>query len=252
MQRIKALIIFLLIHSFVVSTYSQSNLYIGTKLGVNMGSPIPLEDIPDGAKGSIVPGYNLGFVFNYPVNRHFSFQIELGYCRKAAKFSTPIDSMPYTDKIHHPLYPEIVFEIETFFNGETHGMFDNYYFEMPLMMNYHFNNKWSISAGGYYSWLNASRTNATATGTAGFDPKIRNEILDFAQNTRKNDFGYLLGTQFKLKESIGLNMRFMYGAKSIFIDSYDKVEYSLNNLFAEFSVIYSIYPHLFREHNRKG
>lgn len=239
----KRLLIILLINSFFLTkSISQSTLFFGPKIGFNLGSPIPLNNIPDGANGSLIPGYNLGVFLNYPINKYFSFQLELGYCRKAAKFSTPIDSMPYTDKIHHPLYPDIVFEVETFFNGESHGMFDNYYFEMPIMLNYHFNKKWSISAGAYYSWLNVSHTNVTATGTAGYDPTKRTETLDFAQNTRENDLGYLFSTQYKSKKNIGFNLRLSYGTKSIFIDSYNKIDYSVNNLFAELSLTFSIYP----------
>lgn len=236
------ILLFLAVLYISLNTYAQERFSFGPKLGFNIGAPLPIGNVPEGAKGSPIAGHNLGLFFNYSIDKHFSFQLEALYNRKGAKFTTPIDSIPYTDRIPLPGNPDIVFNVETFFNGKAEGAFDNYYFELPLFVNLHFNDKWSINAGAYYGWLTETQTHALATGTAGYDPKIRVEPIDFAENTRKYDWGYMLGGQYSFKNHISINIRLSYGTQSIFVDGYDKIDYSLNNLFAQFAATYSFYP----------
>ena len=224
-------------------TYLPKMWSFGPKLGFNIGSPMPIGNVPKGAKGTPLACHNLGLFFNYAINKHLSVQMELLYSRKGAKFTTPIDSMPYTDHIQHPVYPEIVFDVETFFNGTAKGAFDNYYFEIPLMLNWHFANpKWSVCVGGYYSFLTETQTHAQATGTAGYDPTIKDEYIDFAENTRDYDSGVIVGGQYTFNNRISINMRISYGFESILVDSYSKIDYSLNNTFVQVAATYSFYP----------
>lgn len=224
---------------------AQERFSFGPKLGFNVGAPIPIGNIPKGAKGTPIAGNNLGFFGNYSINKHFSVQMEVLYTRKGAKFTSPIDSMPYNDK-KELMLPDgtiIVFNIETFFNGKFKGVFDNHYFEIPLLLNYHFKNlKWSVCIGGYYAWLTENHTNARAIGTAGYDPTIHDEYVDFAENTRKYDLGFMAGGQYTFNNKININLRVSYGMKSILNDNYTIVDYSLNNCFAQLAASYSFFP----------
>lgn len=224
---------------------AQERFSFGPKLGFNVGAPIPIGNIPKGAKGTPIAGNNLGFFGNYSINKHFSVQMEVLYTRKGAKFTSPIDSMPYNDK-KELMLPDgtiIVFNIETFFNGKFKGVFDNHYFEIPLLLNYHFKNlKWSVCIGGYYAWLTENHTNARAIGTAGYDPTIHDEYVDFAENTRKYDLGFMAGGQYTFNNKISINLRVSYGMKSILNDNYTIVNYSLNNCFAQLAASYSFFP----------
>ena len=83
------------------------NLTIGPKLGFNVGAPLPIGNIPKGAKGTPLACHNLGIFVNYKVSEKFNIQAEILYNRKGAQFTTPLDSMPYTDHMQHPLYPDI-------------------------------------------------------------------------------------------------------------------------------------------------
>jgi len=219
------------------------NLTIGPKLGFNVGAPLPIGNIPKGAKGTPLACHNLGVFVNYKLSEKFNIQAEILYNRKGAQFTTPLDSMPYTDHMQHPLYPDIWLDVETFFNGTAEGAFDNYYLEFPLLLSYKIGqSKWSVMAGGYYGWLAQTETHATAVGYVGYDPALREEVLDFAENTRSYDYGALIGTTFHASDRININMRISFGMESVFIDEYKKIDYSLHNMFAQFTASYSFIP----------
>lgn len=228
---------------FLLNYSSAQNLTIGPKLGFNIGAPLPLGNIPEGAKGTPLACHNLGVFVNYKISDKISFQTELLYNRKGAQFTTPLDSMPYTDRMQHPLNPDIWLDIETFFNGTAEGAFDNYHIEIPLLISYKIGqSKWAIMAGGYYSWLAQTETHATATGYAGYDPALREEVLDFAENTRGYDYGVIIGTTYNASDRININVRISFGMESVFVDDYEKITYSLNNMFAQFTASYSFIP----------
>ena len=173
MKGFLSLFLFLSIAGF---TYSQK-LFVGPKLGFNIGAPLPIGNIPKGAKGTPLACHNLGIFCKYKFSDKFSLQGELLYNRKGAQFVTPLDSMPFTDHIQHPILPDIWLNVETFFNGTAEGAFDNYYLEVPLLLSYKIgNSKWSINTGGYYGWLAQTETHAIAKGYAGYDPTERKKF----------------------------------------------------------------------------
>lgn len=233
--------------------FSQSQFTFGPKLGFNVGAPLPIGNVPKGAKGTPIAGHNLGLFCNYSINKHWSITMETVYSRKGAEFISPIDSMPYNDKQEFVLPNDsvIVFNVETFFNGEFKGVFDNYYLEIPILLNYHFKNiKWSVCLGLYYAWLTENHTNARAIGTAGYDPRIHDEYVDFAENTRKYDWGFMAGGQYTFNNKISINLRLSYGMKSVLLDSYDKVTYSLNNSFAQLAATYSFSSNIWKKKSK--
>ncbi|OFY07509.1 MAG: hypothetical protein A2W93_06335 [Bacteroidetes bacterium GWF2_43_63] len=222
---------------------SAQDVTIGPKIGFNIGAPLPLGNIPEGAKGTPLACHNLGVFVNYKISEKFSIQAEILYNRKGAHFTTPLDSMSYTDHMQHPLYPDVWLDVETFFNGTAEGAFDNYYLEFPLLLSYKIGqSKWSLMVGGYYGWLAQTETHATATGYVGYDPALREEVLDFAENTREYDYGALIGTTYKASDRIDINIRISFGMESVFVDDYEKIDYSLNNMFAQFTASYSFIP----------
>lgn len=240
----RVVVIIFIVSLFSIPVYSQKEFSFGPKLGFNIGSPIPIGNVPEGAKGTPIAGHNLGLFFNYSINKHFSVQIEALYTRKGSEFTSPVDSMPYNDSISYNL-PDttIIFIVETFFNGKFEGVFDNYYFELPILLNYHFNNiKWSLCFGGYYGWLTENHTFAQAIGTAGYDPAVRTNYVDFAENTRNYDWGLIVGGQYTFNNKISINLRLSYGMKSVLNDDYSIIDYSLNNCFAQLAATYSFFP----------
>ena len=104
---------YILILSVANISLAQS-FSVGTRVGVNIGSPVPFGNIPNGAGGNPIIGRNIGIVVEAELNEFYSIQFEVSMMRKACKFFTPLDSVEYIDRMQHPAFPDIVFEIETF------------------------------------------------------------------------------------------------------------------------------------------
>ncbi len=229
-----------------LSVQAQENgISFGPKIGINLGAPLPKGEMSEDAEGSPIIGHNLGIFLNIPIYKTLSFQIEGSFNRKGAKFKTPVDSIAFTEQMQHPVYPDVVFHVESFFSGEVEGAFDNFYLEVPVLLQYRFSasSKWKIEAGSYYAWLNKSNTHAKGTGTVGYDPTIREEEIDFKSDLRHYDWGMLGGFSYSIGESFLVNIRFSYGMVSIFKDNVDQID--TRNLFSQFSLQYHLFPRNF-------
>jgi hypothetical protein len=220
----------------------ENNISFGPKVGFNIGTPLPSGEISDDAEGKPIIGHNLGVYLNIPIYKNLNFQIEGSFNRKGAEFKTPVDSMEFTDYIQHPVYPDVVFEVKSFFNGIVEGAFDNFYLEIPVLLQYRISSssKWRIEAGSYYAWLNKTNTHGKGTGTVGYDPAVREEDIDFTADQRHYDWGMLGGVSYTIGKAFFVNLRFSYGMVSIFKDNVDKIE--TRNLFSQFSLQYQFFP----------
>ncbi len=220
----------------------ENSIAIGPKIGINLGAPLPKGEISEDAEGKPIIGHNLGVFVNIPIYKTLRFQIEGSLNRKGAEFFTPVDSVAFTEYIQHPVYPDVVFHVESFFSGDVEGAFDNFYLEIPVLLQYSFSpsSKWKIEAGSYYAWLNKTNTHAKGTGTVGYDPTIREEEIDFKSDLRHYDWGMLGGVSYSIGEAFFVNLRFSYGMISIFKDNIDQID--TRNLFSQFSLQYQFIP----------
>jgi hypothetical protein len=234
--------IIILILAFIANVALPQSFSVGPKLGINIGSPIPFGNIPEGAGGTPIIGRNIGLVFDFELNDNFGIQYEITMMRKACNFYTPLDSVAYIDKIQHPFYPDIVFEVETFFNGEARGAFDNFYIEQSLIHNLKISEKLDIAFGVFSAWLQHSKTTATGKGRVGFNPEEIEESLDYASYMRTWDYGLKAGMQYELRKQIDINVRISYGLESVFTDNFNLFQYPINNTFLEMAVCYKLFP----------
>jgi hypothetical protein len=237
----KKYLIYILLISLASASFAQS-FSVGTKVGVNIGSPVPFGNIPNGAGGNPIIGRNLGIVIETELNDFYSIQFEISMMRKACNFFTPLDSVEYIDRMQHPAFPDVVFEIETFFNGEAKGAFDNFYIEQSLIHNFRLTEKLDIALGVYSAWLQHSNTTATGIGSVGYDPNIIEETLDYANNMREWDYGFKAGIRYRMLKQIELGLRLSYGLESVFVDSFSLFKHPVNNTFLETTVCYKLFP----------
>jgi len=209
----------------------------GFFLGGNLGSPISTT-IPEGASGKPIPGLNLGAFAGYEFSENFRIEIAVNYANFSSQFNTPLDSMPYIDKIPHPIYPDIVFEIETFFNGTAIGTFSNTYIQKSLSQYFKLSDNLEILIGTYTAMLLRSNSFANATGTVGFDPKTIEEKMDFSQYTRKLDAGINIGISYWFGKHMNIEPKITCGFQSIYNESFTALPYDLNNLFLQINFHY--------------
>jgi hypothetical protein len=207
MKKLLYFVLFILF-PFLSVQAQENDISFGPKLGFNLGAPLPQDEISEGAEGKPIIGHNLGVFLNIPIYKTLSVQIEGSFNRK----------------------------------GEVEGAFDNFYLEVPVLLQYRFSasSKWKIEAGSYYAWLNKSNTHAKGTGTVGYDPTIRKEEIDFKSDLRHYDWGMLGGFSYSIGKSFLVNLRFSYGMVSIFKDNVDQID--TRNLFSQFSLQYQLFP----------
>lgn len=226
----------ILVLIFAGNAYSQHFNY-GVFIGGNLGSPISTT-IPEGASGKPVPGLNLGAFAGYEFTENFRVEFAINYANFSSEFNTPLDSMPYINKIPHPVYPDVVFEIETFFNGSADGNFNNTYIQKSLCQYFRISEKMEFSFGTYTAMLISANSYANATGTVGFDPKVIEERMDFSEYTRKLDAGISVGISYWFGNHINIEPKVIYGFQSIYNESFTALPYDLNNLFLQINLNY--------------
>ncbi len=215
------------------------SISFGPKLGITAGSPVPYSFIPPGAKGEIKPGRNIGMFINFEMNDRYSVTYEISSTRKHTGFETPLDNVPYIDRMQHPTMPHIVFEIDTWFNGVALGEFDNFFIEQALTHHIGITPKLNASIGMYSAWLHKSNTYAIGIGTVGYatEDTITQE-LDYSSKMREWDYGLKAGIQYKATKNIDCDLKISYGFESVFSDSFTLFNYPVHNTFIELSLYY--------------
>lgn len=238
-MHIKALIIGFLFLWGSLSGVSQAVNY-GLLGGTNLGSPVPFGNIPENASGRLMPAYNLGAFCDMNFTRHYRVEWSMAFSRKKSAFKTPLDSMPYVDKMTHPASEDIILEIETFFNGVAEGNFDNLYFVKSLNHFFRLSERLELGLGTYTAHLIRSNSEATARGRVGYDTTMINKTLEYSGFTRKLDVGFNLGFVYELNQHLKIHTIFNYGFNSLFDDGFPYLDYSVNNCYLKIDLAYVI------------
>lgn len=228
MNRIFLVIIFSLTFPGI---YAQDTKWeFASSLGIDMGGaiPLPLSEVPDDATASPKLKPNLGIFFQRNFNDSWSLGAELSYHTLAVDANVNVISQAFwaDDRSY-----------ATYFSGEAYSSTELQFIEIPLKAYYHFNEKWSLIFGAYYSillkgrletegrngWISADKND---TDTAPL-PGTQNTTFDFNDELDNYDVGMLVGYQFKVGERVNLWGRFNLGFKSIFVPDFNNIDYEM-------------------------
>ena len=214
---------------FTNELFAQENkLMWGIKAGGNIGAPVPFGNIPDGASGAPIVGLNLGSWLSYTLNKDLTLKLEFNYSVKGASFETPVVDLPYVEGGD-----------STVFNGMAEGKFDNQYLEWPLYIQYKIFKKISLTGGIYFAYMFATATYANGEGTVGYSPTTVSRSIPFNEELNKFDYGARLGAVYTNGGKFLFDANLSYGIPSIFKKSYETIDYSINNFYFQFSVMYN-------------
>ena len=137
---------FVLIFMFLLSGLfaQEAKWQFAPSLGIDMGGaiPVPLSSVPKGAKGTTKLKPNLGIAFQRNMNEKWSIAVETSY------HILSIDA--YVDVIRQPFWSDDR-SYATYFSGEAFTSTELQFIELPLVAYYHFNDRWSLTFGAYYS-----------------------------------------------------------------------------------------------------
>ena len=219
----------------------EKKFTFGPKVGFMFGAPIPhgkIESI-DSTKGTPLIGPNIGVFFLYQFAPKWSLWVEGNYNRKALEYSAKATNLYYVEEICFDLSngTRRCGEVETLFNGTTWGSFDNWYFEIPVLIRYSLNDKWHLFAGPYYASLNKSSSKVFYNGFAGASTIPLQDERDVSDNMNKHDYGVNLGFHYQYKPIL-VDFRMSYGFTSIFNKEYKPIDYPVRNVYAQLSVAF--------------
>lgn len=214
----------------------------GVRLGISLGSPVPIGNIPEGASGAAVVGVVAGGTINWDFGGPWSVVSELQYVHYGSSFSTPLSNQPYIDKVpvHAPDGTQVVYEVNTTFTGRASGSFSNDYVQLPVLAAYRASDHVRLLAGTYLGWLFATHSHAIGIGTVGIRPEIVEKDMYFGEKINGLDYGLQLGASYALSNSLTFDIRCTMGLTSVFDSEFKTVDQTVRNVYAHLSLVYSI------------
>jgi hypothetical protein len=228
MNKLAFVFIFSLIASGIIA--QEAKWQFSPSLGIDMGGaiPVPLSSVPKGAKGTPKLKPNLGIAFQRNFNENWSVGVEASY------HILSIDA--YVEVISQPFWSDDR-SYATYFSGEAFTSTELQFIEIPLIGYYHFNDRWSMVFGAYYSiilngrletegrngWISADKEDTDNTPL----PGTQNTSFNFNDELDNYDIGALIGYQWKVLDRVYLWGRFNVGFKSIFKPDFTNIDYDM-------------------------
>lgn len=139
-------------------------------------------------------------------------------------------------------------EIKGAFTGHVKTSVNNRYLTFPILGVYKINERWSLSAGPYLSWMFDGSFSGEAYGkeiknelgeSIGVDAYIRDQnptgektevtsaTYDFSGNLRKFHYGVQVGGEFKAYKHLSAFVNLQWGLNGIFPSDFSSVTFSL-------------------------
>lgn len=224
--------IFTLIFFLVLTNIQAQNAKwkLTTSPGIDMGGviPLPLSEMPDDAKGNPRLKPALGIALHRNFNDRWSLGAEINYHTLAIDAEVNVISQAFWSDDR---------SYATYFSGEAYSSTELQFIEIPITTCYHFNKRWSIVFGGYFSimtkgkletegkngWISADKND---TDTAPL-PGTQNTSFNFNDDLDNYDVGTLLGYEFKIRKRVNLWGRFNVGFKSVFKPDFQNIDYDM-------------------------
>lgn len=210
------------------------------RLGLSVGSPIPVGDVPAGAHGSAIPGVVVGAGADWQLSDLWTIASEVQYVHYSASFRTPMENQPYIDRVNvkAPDGSTAVFEVNTTFSGMASGKFSNDYVQIPVLAKYRASESVAPYVGGYLGWLLGTGSVATGVGTVGIRTEIVEKSLYFDEKINGLDYGVQCGAWYQVSRSLGLDLRAVVGLTSIFAPGFVTIDRTVSNIFLHGTVQY--------------
>lgn len=226
----KTILILVLTLGFLTTSAQRPEWSLGTSLGIDIGGviPIPLSEVPDDSEGTPKLKPTLGAALQRNFNDRWSLGFEVNYHSLEIEAFANVRSQAFWSDDR---------SYATYFSGEAYSDVELHFIEFPLVAYYHFNERWSLVFGGYYSYIfDAKLETEGKNGWISADkedtdnaplPGTQNTSFDFNEELDNYDIGVLLGYQFLIGERMQLWGRFHVGFKSIFIPEFQNIDYEM-------------------------
>ena len=199
----------------------------GVTIGVNTEGP------------KIVDGGQLGLVINHSFKPKLSVSSGLNYRKTRINGHAPLTYYQVEVKSTGIYTPSPTPAKKVTLNGLT-------YLELPISLNYHFNDKWSLSTGVKTAYLMGATTVTSSdstlfvlqTGNSTNDPSLfakdqsRSNVT--ALGLQRWDFAAIGGLNFKPTKRVEVSLRYDFGLKNVL----NQANWAAYNRFIGFNTTY--------------
>jgi hypothetical protein len=223
---------FFLVLSFAwIGIAAQENTWQFKATGgidVGMAIPVPMSAVPGDAqvKPRLLPTVGVGTQRYF--SEKWSLGLEINYHILSIGGSVNVVSQPFWSDDR---------SYATYFSGEAKTNTELRFLEFPLIAHYHFNERWALQLGAYYSvilfakletegkngWLS---TNKEDTDNAPL-PGTQNTFFSFNDELDNYDIGGLMGVTYSVSSRLTVWGRLNVGFKSIFKPDFNNIDYEM-------------------------
>jgi hypothetical protein len=119
------------------------------------------------------------------------------------------------------------------------GKFGNVYLDFPILARYLLSERFHLIAGPQVSYLLKGKNKGTADIKIGEDySTVEDEPFDESEYINNWDYSLMIGGSYETYSGLNFDLGFSAGLRSIFEDSYDKIDKAVRNMYLSATIGY--------------
>lgn len=215
----------------------QKGWKIGLRAGINVGGTMPVP-LPSEMKSinTFNPGLNFGIQVDFDKmwTSQWGTEFSLRFEQKGMKADVTVEN-------YHTKFKEGEDMVECNYTGIQSTDFSANYITIPLNARYRFNNRWSVLAGPYFSYVLSKRFGGDASN--GYERQLRPDPItgamvptgpktivdpenpvsyDFSDDMRRFNWGVEVGVDFQAFKHFLVFAHLDWGLNDAFKDSFSE------------------------------
>lgn len=182
---------------------SAQKVQFGIYAGPNFGGPIPRTLNPDSSSGTPLLSFTGGPAIRIELNKKWSLQAELNFAGKGADYSQWYhrDTLVLLE-----LIPGRIDTVPSYYRADINGKMRLGYLDIPLLVNFHPNERMRFGLGLQPSFLVSGQDTGTVQVKIGDGTLFPDEFQQFDNIDDMNRFGLGLSLQASYSFPFGLEL----------------------------------------------
>ncbi|MFN8415235.1 MAG: porin family protein [Cytophagaceae bacterium] len=195
-----------------ISIATQAQVDIGVKGGLSLGNFSGRYDKTFNQNRLTRGGIQLGFYGTYDLADKVKLYTELSYAYLSAGFK-------YKDA--------------SFNNVQVLDIYNFHYLQLPILVQYHFNEKWHLGTGPQFNFLLGANYHVRYNGDNGTH-------YDAKPSLNSTDIGWVFKGGYNFNEKLQGGIHWYTGLSGLYKDNRDGLKH-LRQMYVSFYVSYSLY-----------
>lgn len=221
--------------SWAIRDLQQKGWKIGLRAGYNIGGTLPVP-LPSEMKSinSFNPGMNFGVQVDFDKmwTKHWGTEFSLRFETKGMDADVTVEN-------YHTIFKDGEDMVECNYTGQQSTDFHASYITIPLAARYRFNNRWSVLAGPYFSYVLSKKFSGDASN--GYERQLKKDPItgamvptgpktivtpesavsyDFSNDLRRFNWGVEVGVDWQAFKHFLVFAHLDWGLNDAFKDSF--------------------------------